>query len=1170
MSVLPLNIKNYLLRVDGCKTDKGAALVLASPGQTQSKIGVKSGGSAANIITKELETAKVDTKENIKKEKYRIYPLRASGKYIRALRGARDFRVLKDYYQTNTSDYTQDKVVTKTDAYLYVTDAIKTTEYKVINRGDYSNPKVEKVQFKDTDTQVIRKYIPCYEEDGKLEIIYSNVKLTKEQQSKFTPVSVTLTDKKNLHCINHKDYSKSIKHTNKEMKDILISNKEAKKLNKSHLNIVVEIDDPIGEIEDLYEELECSFHTAYAHNKPLIDRIKERNAYAYSVANFMDELEVNSKEKQERKNTKKKLKDAYYTLVEGMKEDFIPYIIDVCKDRGFSWSIKDSNASFIRLNIFVEHDVAMSYLNEVKLNASFLLNTQHKNVRRGTINSQYYNVFDGRKIEHLNEKCIIESKSHDYLCLGVRAHIDGSKTSHKYATSTRESYTEITALTLFSLYFSGKHNDVIGTKYKDAIEDFHYNLKKLSAHPEFEEDIQEEINDKLKDSPYTKLFKDKNGDRTDNFIDDYENLETIAKDCAFEWEGNDKTQLLKFATLIPKKETFEFFYEIPKHRESPQKISETLSKELKSSQLKELLEKYSSLKDTSLERIGLLLNIAYSLTASRTMFDEEVNQTSPFNTDSAVMDFLISISKKLQVLKADEHEKLYKEDIFQLYHKSLHSLILHSLVKGSYNEKEFSSRQDNVTKKFLDVIAPETAKEYQLDLTKLDDGSIDKNLQVKKTHEKLFAQLKALDGITSQIHAAEDKQREGEKASKSNKANDGLTIETEKKFPTLRNSKPYKITIPALKGLSFFVALYQTGKILKDYQKMTLSSLLELSVSINVLSKITGEAAQATKLLSSKAIAYNMFKAMKEEKLVFQKVLTKLAIPIVIFGAYHEIASLNDKDYDAVVALSVKTGLTIALMLFATGIGEILIIGIAIELIWMSISSYIIDTNVEVMIEKSLFYQNGRKPYILESLSSDTKEYLYKDNFKSIKEIPFMQKPKDMRDFIYANYSSHKKEFNAAFSYELSSFYATLKGVNIEKSGRSKQDKSSKATYAVCSYVSISKDFYKDIKRIVLLEDDKEIEIDISQHELKNGKEYIDLLSHLDISDSSVIQEYSKKDTKLLLHSDAISLKYDVIYYYDDASKYLKRLTGGALKIIDIKSLPLTKDDCKILNIQMS
>lgn len=279
---------------------------------------------------------------------------------------------------------------------------------------------------------------------------------------------------------------------------------------------------------------------------------------------------------------------------------------------------------------------------------------------------------------------------------------------------------------------------------------------------------------------------------------------------------------------------------------------------------------------------------------------------------------------------------------------------------------------------------------------------------------------------------------------------------------------------------------------------------------------------------------------------------------------------MDDEDYDATVAISVKTGLTIGLMLFATGIGEILIIGIAIELLWMMFSSYFKDSRVEVMIEKSLFYQDGRKAYILESLSSDGGEYLDKGSSKRIQDITLSQKPKDVRDFIYANYKDHKKELNAAFSYEMSSIFAALKGVNIEKSRRSKQYKSSKATYAVCSYISISKEFYKDIKRIVLLEDDKEIEIDISKHKLKNDKEYIDILTHMDISNSSILQEYPKKDTKLLLHSDTISLKYDVTYYYDDASKYLARATGGALKIIDLKSLPLTKDDCKILNIQVS
>ena len=146
--------------------------------------------------------------------------------------------------------------------------------------------------------------------------------------------------------------------------------------------------------------------------------------------------------------------------------------------------------------------------------------------------------------------------------------------------------------------------------------------------------------------------------------------------------------------------------------------------------------------------------------------------------------------------------------------------------------------------------------------------------------------------------------------------------------------------------------------------------------------------------------------------------------------------------------------------------------------------------------KKSLFYQDGRKSYLLESLSSDTEEYLYKGNSKKVKDITLTQNAKDIRDFIYENYKDHKKELNAAFSYEMSSIYAALKGVKVETSSHSKQYKSSKATYAVCSYISISKEFYKDIKRIVLLEDNKEI--DRYHDDLVSRKdEHDDAFNHL-------------------------------------------------------------------------
>ena len=307
---------------------------------------------------------------------------------------------------------------------------------------------------------------------------------------------------------------------------------------------------------------------------------------------------------------------------------------------------------------------------------------------------------------------------------------------------------------------------------------------------------------------------------------------------------------------------------------------------------------------------------------------------------------------------------------------------------------------------------------------------------------------------------------------------------------------------------------------------------------------------------------------MKEEKLFFQKVLIKLAIPTVIYGAYHEIASLDDEDYDARIAISVKAGLTIALMLFATGIGEVLVIGIAIELIWMKLSGYFIDSKMEVMIEKSLFYQEGRKPYILESLSSDTNPYLLKGVEKPIKDITLSRKAKEVRDFIYINFQAHKKELQAAFAYEMSSIYATLKDVDIRTSLKTNDYTSNNAPYHICSYVSINKEFYREIKRMVLLEDDKEIEI--TAHEQHKDKEFIDLMGHVVVKDTGVIMEYPKKETKLLIHSDTISLKYDVVYSYDASSKVKDGAQGGALTISSLQPVPLTKDDCKILNIEES
>jgi hypothetical protein len=260
--------KKYLLRVDGCQTDKGAALVLQDPGQTVHKIHVKANADTDAIKTDPLEDAKTTSKEDIKKEKYRIYPLRHSGENVRALRATREFQLLKEFYATSDSYYTHDKIVTKQDAYLYVTADEKTTEYKVLNRGDIFNPKIEDVVFKDTATNILRKYIPYYKEHGKMEFLYSNVKLNAKERANFKAFKLTVEDTKNPYTANPKEYSKKIKHSAKEFPKLLLSRKGAEALGKPHKNILISLDDPVGEVQKLKDEqlhLKTYLPKSFAH-----------------------------------------------------------------------------------------------------------------------------------------------------------------------------------------------------------------------------------------------------------------------------------------------------------------------------------------------------------------------------------------------------------------------------------------------------------------------------------------------------------------------------------------------------------------------------------------------------------------------------------------------------------------------------------------------------------------------------------------------------------------------------------------------------------------------------------------------------------------------------------------------------------------------------------------
>ncbi|WP_457745919.1 hypothetical protein, partial [Sulfurimonas sp.] len=458
---------------------------------------------------------------------------------------------------------------------------------------------------------------------------------------------------------------------------------------------------------------------------------------------------------------------------------------------------------------------------------------------------------------------------------------------------------------------------------------------------------------------------------------------------------------------------------------------------------------------------------------------------------------------------------------------------------------------------------PQTQKKYEEDFKELNDANLANDLKIKTEHEQLFEQLKALDGVTSQIHGAEDELLTEDK--------------TKKVLYSLRNTKTYKTSIITLKGLSFFITLFTTGDALKTFKRGDMKALLDISTGINAISKTV--ATTAVKPLSQTATAKLMVDSLFADEAVLQKAISKLAVPAIVVGAYYEIEALDNEDYDAMVAVSAKASIFVAIAVFASGtwvaIGIGLAIGAIIETLWYFYSKYLIDSRVEILVEKSLFYQgDGRKPYILESLSVDNHTYIYNDKETNIQDIKRLGSLKATRDFIYNNYEQHKQAFKTAISHEFNSYHIALQGVEVKKYV---QDLEKVPYYphdgymlAMGDLVAINKSFYEKIEQAYLIIEGKTFEakeINYKEHTVDGEDCVIKLLGEFYNVDSQQWHKLEGGRYHILLSSDTISVKYklDVVY-----SSTVKRFHGSdrrtrELHLKDLHQEPLLEDDLVLL-----
>lgn len=305
--------------------------------------------------------------------------------------------------------------------------------------------------------------------------------------------------------------------------------------------------------------------------------------------------------------------------------------------------------------------------------------------------------------------------------------------------------------------------------------------------------------------------------------------------------------------------------------------------------------------------------------------------------------------------------------------------------------------------------------------------------------------------------------------------------------------------------------------------------------------------------------------------------ITKVGVPLVVInGTYSSLKLLSNDDYDASFLSGLKTALTVSLLIASSVTSYVLLI--LLEIVWNYFSHYIIDSNIEKYLYKSLLYEdvykhsgffnigslyhiNYKAYYLFET--TNTNEKLKQINDKGFKTS------KNLINFIGENYDENKEYFDTALRNELSFFKSSLLGYKLELLNETKRVKKLKNKYDI-DIVLNQKTFIKISKSILDIEDFKLIFL------YNNKYEYINKTSNLFIKDNDNIifdlynqdfaylkelSQLNNKKASIIVLSPQIELKYDFIYDYKDLN-YLFALNfkQSSFTIKDIEELEKLKE----------
>ncbi|QDF27566.1 ligand-binding sensor domain-containing protein [Halarcobacter anaerophilus] len=1116
----------YLLRTDGFKTDKGRAVILKNPGQGTSKISSIPSLENQDVVAEEkaLKEENIKIEEEVK-TKYELYLLRKSGEVYKPIRPSRAFRKADETYVNNQKESDFDNIYSHTLAFVYLVKNNEYIEYKIYNSGGVNAERVKDIYYHDTKNEVLRKFIPL-EEDTSYKVYYSNFQLkslTDIQKLPKLEINPKTLGKKNG------IYIKDIDSIDKNEIEQKLLNAQTPKNGEKDSNIIVGfLEDIIGEIEDLYEEYYTNYKLAFSHNKKIFDDIKEKNSYAYTIANIVDYFYVSSSESKEYRDNLSILKNCYSKFVEMIffEKRLYNYVLDLKDIENIVH--KDTNKKAFSFYKMLE--------NYKKNFFSFTYLFPSKRDTVGNSAFRYTNEYI-RSIPYMKNR---STHSKFIMYQNLFYHVDQNQdtkplmkfTGNDDYTLVKKDAKQVLAHIVFCLFFlddfeEDLKNLIDYSKVIQIRDEFLIAYRKITPLPKIGKSNISNINELIEKQEFynqtvlkqnaaqqenknfiQKLFS--SSEKNNSFLEDYKQLDNhhIMKSFDYFYKVSFKSNLLYTPNDI------QYYQE--QAVTSPKNILKTIKTKFQKGDLEELLLKYQSCSIDKFEYVVGSMNIIYSLCSTKIDLDEEIEVNGIFASED--IQYLLTftddiVDKRIKLEDADKELLLGEYQISEYFDEYLIKQLLNELLFLKSNDtakakaQSFFNKYQNLAKK---AMSEENEKIEPLDLDK----------DIKKLEKEFYSGLKFISGVTDQIDKSLDKFLEN------------INQYSEYGDKLISKSRALQLGL-AFKGYSSMMAIASMKEYIYDNTNKDIKSTIGFvndfaglnSALIGIMqNKEFGNIAQTflDKIYKNQAnkniiknLANNEFLAGAGKS--FAKVS---AYAVIIINALDAIKYKKNEDYDALTATVGMVTLNIVALFVTSGTPLVVFVSLS-SIAYAIVMLKLEDSAFESYLKRSLFYKdniylkskdkkiNGfPAKYLLETTNrKEELESINSEGFTSAKKII---------DFIGENYETNELYFDTALKNELSFLKSSLYGYKLDKERiKSYQKVKTVNGYEINFYV------YEGLKIPKIIADDKEFKLFFSPYK----DEYLEINKTVLIDNNGVFNFFPEENSYFLLNSFTNKIK---------------------------------------------